>query len=117
MITFGDVQRAIDAFILEEMLYWCLHPIEWEQTVRGIDAWDGDHWMLTRQMAQDRDWVSLKLYMDNMDETYLSEYMEHCIQLASPCLYHEYWTAYLDDDHPEYIPPVYHDFVKTGVGS
>ena len=47
MITCGDVQRVIDAFILEEMLYWCLHPVEWEQTVGGIDAWDGYHWMLT----------------------------------------------------------------------
>ena len=28
MITRGDVQRVIDAFILEETLYWWLHPIE-----------------------------------------------------------------------------------------
>ena len=90
MNTCVDVQRVIDAFILEEMLYWRLHPIEWEQTVRGIDAWDGYHWMLTGQMAQHRDWVSLKLYMDNMGETYLREHMENLIQLASPCLYHDY---------------------------
>ena len=28
MITRGDVQRVIDAFILEETLYWWVHPIE-----------------------------------------------------------------------------------------
>ena len=41
MITRGDVQRVIDAFILEETLYWWLHPMERVQTVRGIDVWDG----------------------------------------------------------------------------
>ena len=40
MITRGDVQRVIDAFILEETLYWWLHPIERVNTVRDIDAWD-----------------------------------------------------------------------------
>ena len=38
MITRGDVQRVIDAFILEETLYWWLHPIERVNTVRGVDA-------------------------------------------------------------------------------
>ena len=38
MITCGDAQRVIDAFILEETLYWWLNPIERVQTVRGIDA-------------------------------------------------------------------------------
>ena len=28
MITRGDVQRVIDAFLLEETVYWWLHPIE-----------------------------------------------------------------------------------------
>ena len=28
MITRSDVQRVVDAFILEETLYWWLHPIE-----------------------------------------------------------------------------------------
>ena len=60
MITRGDVQRVIDAFILEETQYSWLHPIEWVQTVRGIDAWDGYHWTLAQQMAQDGEWVSLK---------------------------------------------------------
>ena len=60
MITRGDVQRVIDAFILEETQYWWLHPIEWVQTVRGIDAWDGYPWTLAQQMAQDGEWVSLK---------------------------------------------------------
>ena len=49
MITRSDVQRVIDAFILEETLYWWLHPIEQVNTVRGIDAWDGYHWLLARQ--------------------------------------------------------------------
>ena len=53
MIRRGDVQRVIDAFILEETLYWWLHPIERVQTVRGIDALDGYHWTLAPQMAQD----------------------------------------------------------------
>ena len=43
MIICGDVQHVI---ILEETLYWWLHPIERVQTVRGIDAWDGYHWTL-----------------------------------------------------------------------
>ena len=89
MITRDDVQRVIDAFILEETLYWCLHPIERVNTVRGIDAWDGHHWTLARQMAQDEDWVSLKAYMDTLGETYLRERMEDLIQFASPRLYHE----------------------------
>ena len=33
IITRGDVQRVIDAFILGETLYWWLHPIERVQTV------------------------------------------------------------------------------------
>ena len=70
MITRGDVQRVMDAFILEETLYWGLHPIERVQTVRGMDAWDGYHWTLARQMAQDEDSVSLKAYMDTLGETY-----------------------------------------------
>ena len=55
MITRGDEQGVIDAFILEETLYWRLHPIQRVQTVRGIDAWDGCHWTLARQMAQDEE--------------------------------------------------------------
>ena len=89
MITRDDVQRVIDAFILEETLYWWLHPIERVNTVRGIDAWDRYHWTLARQMAQDEDWVSLKAYMDTLSETYLRERMEDLIQFASPRLYHE----------------------------
>ena len=89
MITRDDVQRVIDAFILKETLYWWLHPIERVNTVRGIDAWDGYHWTLARQMAQDEDWVSLKAYMDTLGETYLRERMEDLIQFASPRLYHE----------------------------
>ena len=76
MITRGDVQRVINAFILEETLYWWLHSIELVKTVRGIDASDGYHWLLARQMAQDQDWVSLKTYMDTLGETYLRETME-----------------------------------------
>ena len=34
MITRGDVQRVIDAFILEETLYWWLHA------TNGINAWE-----------------------------------------------------------------------------
>ena len=62
---------VIDAFILEETLYWWLHPIERVQAVRGIDAWDGYHWTLTRQMAQRREWVSLKAYMYTMGDVCL----------------------------------------------
>jgi len=116
MITRGDVQRVIDAFILEETLYWLLHAIELVQTVRGIDAWDGYHWTLTRQLAQDEEWVSLKAYMDTMGETYLRESMEHLVQSASPRLYHEYWTACPAEEEKDPLPndP---NFVKTGVGS
>ena len=118
MITRGDVQRVVDAFILEETLYWWLHPIERVNTVRGIDAWDGYHWLLARQLAQDQEWVSLKTYMDTMSETYLRETMEGLIQFASPRLYHEYWTACpaAEDDAP---PPNNDDpaFAKTGAGS
>ena len=38
MITRADVQRVVDAFILEETLYWWEHPIEDEdaqQRARG----------------------------------------------------------------------------------
>ena len=37
MITRGDVQRVVDAFILEETLYWFLHPIERVQTMQAVD--------------------------------------------------------------------------------
>ena len=91
MITRGDVQCVIDAFILEESLYWWFYPIERVQSVRGIGAWDGYHWTLVRQMAQDEEWVSLKAYIDTLGETYLRESMEHLVQSASPRLYHAYW--------------------------
>ena len=60
MITRGDVQRVVDAFILEETLYWWLHPLERANTVRAVGAWDGYHWLVARQLAQDHDWVALK---------------------------------------------------------
>ena len=62
-------------------------------TVRAIDAWDGYHWLVARQVAQDHDWVALKQYMDTMGETYLRETMEHVIECASPRLYQDYWTV------------------------
>ena len=37
MITRGDVQRVVDAFILEETLYWFLHSIERVQTMQAVD--------------------------------------------------------------------------------
>jgi len=123
MITCGDVQRVMDAFILEETLYWWLHPIERVNTVRGVDAWDGYHWTLARQLVQDQDWVALKTYMDTLGETYLRETMEHLIQFASPRLYHDYWTACPtpdEEDEDEDAPPPPNDdpaFVKTGAGS
>ena len=118
MITRGDVQRVIDAFILEETLYWWLHPIEWVNTVQRIDAWDGYHWLLARQMVQDQDWVSLKHYMDTLGETYLRESMEGLIQFESPRLYHEYWTACPATEEEDEAPPANDPaFAKTGVGS
>ena len=117
MITRGDVQRVIDAFILEETLYWWLHPIERVQTVRGIGAWNAYHWTLARQMAQEGEWVSLKAYMDALGETYLRESMEYLVQSASPRLYHEHWTACSAEEGEEDPPPNDPDFVKTGVGS
>ena len=98
MITRADVQRVGDAFILEETLYWWEHSIEKVNTVRGIDAWDGYHWLVARQLAQDQDGGSLKQYMDSMSETYLRETMEGLIQSESPRLYLEYWTVCPDDD-------------------
>ena len=119
MITRGDVQRVMDAFILEETLYWWLHPIERVQTVRGMDAWDGYHWTLARQPAQDEDWVSLKAHMDTLGETYLRESMEYFVQSACPRLYHEYWTACPAEEGEEEEDPPPNDpaFVKTDVGS
>ena len=118
MITRSDVQRVVDAFLLEETLYWWEHPIERVNTVRGIDAWDGYHWLVARQLAQDQDWVSLKHYMDSMSETYLRETMERLIQFESPRLYREYWTAcpLADNDDNDGAPddPA---FAKTGAGS
>ena len=120
MITRSDVQRVVDAFILEETLYWWLHPIERVNTVRAFDAWDGYHWLVARQLAQDHDWVALKQYMDTMSETYLRETMEHLIQATSPRLYSEYWTGCPtvekeEDDAPPHIDDP--AFAKTGVGS
>ena len=63
----------IDAFMLEETLYWWSHPIERVNTVQGVDAWDWYHWLIARQLAQDQDWVALKQYMDTMQETHLRE--------------------------------------------
>ena len=119
MITRGDVQRVIDAFILEETLYWWFYPIERVNTVRGIDAWDGYHWLLARQLAQDQDWVSLKTYMDTLGETYLRETMEGLIQFESPRLYHEYWTACpaTEEEEDDAPPPNDPALAKTGAGS
>ena len=120
MITRGDVQRVIDVFILEETLYWWLHPIEGVNTVRGIHAWDGYHWLLAGQMAQDQDWVSLKTYMDTMSETYLRETMEGLIQFEFPRLYHEYWMACPAAEEEDDAPPPNNDdpaFAKMGAGS
>ena len=73
------------------------------------DAWDGYHWTLTRQMAQDGEWVPLKAYMDTKGEMYLREYMEH----------RDYWTACLEEEEGsrEHGPLDDRDFVKTGVES
>ena len=119
MITRADVQRVVDAFILEETLYWWSNPIERVNTVRGIDAWDGYHWLVARQLAQDQDWVSLKHYMDSIGETYLRETMEQLIQSESPRLYREYWTAcpLADNDDDSAPPPDDPAFAKTGAGS
>ena len=117
MITRSDVQRVVDAFLLEETLYWWEHPIERVNTVRGIDAWDGYHWLVARQLAQDQDWVSLKQYMDSMSETYLRETMERLIQFESPRLYHEYWTACPAADNDDVGAPDDPGFAKTGAGS
>ena len=116
VITRADVQRVVDAFILEETLYWWSNPIERVNTVRGIDAWDGYHWLVARQLAQDQDWVSLKNYMDSIGETYLRETMEQLIQSESPRLYHEYWTAcpLADNDDDSAPPPDDPAFAKTG---
>ena len=120
MITRADVQRVVDAFILEETLYWWTNPIERVNTVRGIDAWDGYHWLVARQLAQDQDWVSLKHYMDSIGETYLRETMERLIQFESPRLYREYWTAcpLVDNDDDDSAPPPDDPaFAKTGGAS
>ena len=116
MITRADVQRVVGAFILEETLYWWSNPIEWVNTVRGIDAWDGYHWLVARQLAQDQDWVSLKHYMDSIGETYLREIMEQLIQCESPRLYREYWTAcpLADNNDDSAPPPDDPAFAKTG---
>ena len=117
MITRSDVQRVVDAFILEETLYWWSNPIERVNTVRGIDAWDGYHWLMARQLAQDQDWVSLKHYMDSMSETHLRETMERLIQFESPRLYREYWTSCPDNDDDDAPPPDDLAFAKTGEAS
>ena len=120
MITRSDVQRVVDAFLLEETWYWWEHPIERVNTVRGIDAWDGYHWLVARQLAQDQDWVSLKHYMDSMSETYLRETMGRLIQFESPRLYREYWTTcpVADNDDDDGAPPPDDPaFAKTGAGS
>ena len=119
MITRADVQRVVDAFILEETLYWWSNPIERVITVRGIDAWDGYHWLVARQLAQDQDWVSLKHYMDSISETHLRETMERLIQFESPRLYREYWTAcpLADNDDDSAPPPDDPAFAKTGGAS
>ena len=119
MITRADVQRVVDAFILEETLYWWSNPIERVNTVQGIDAWDGYHWLVARQLAQDQDWVSLKHYMDSIGETYLRETVEQLIQSESPRLYREYWTAcpLADNDDDSAPPPDDPAFAKTGAGS
>ena len=117
MITRADVQRVVDAFILEETLYWWEHPIERVNTVQGVDAWDGYHWLVARQLAQDQDWVSLKHYMDSMSETYLRETMERLIQSESPRLYRDYWAACPDDDDDSAPPPDDPTFAKMGEGS
>ena len=114
MIRRADVQRVVDAFILEETLYWWEHPIEQVNTVQGIDAWDGYHWLVARQLAQDQDWVSLKHYMDSIGETYLRETMERLIRSESPRLYREYWTVCPDGDEDSAPLPDDPAFAKMG---
>ena len=86
-----------------------------------IDAWDGYHWLVARQMAQDHDWVSFKHYMDTMSETHLRETMEDLIQFEYPRLYREYWTACPaadnEDDGAPSPPPDDPAFAKMGVAS
>ena len=86
----------------------------------NIDAWDGYHWLVARQLAQDQDWVSLKHYMDTMGETHLRETIEGLIQSESPRLYREYWTACPvadNDDDDSAPPPDDPAFAKTDAGS
>ena len=81
-------------------------------------AWDGYHWLVARQLAQDQDWVSLKHYMDTMGETYLRETMEGLIQSESPRLYREYWTVCPLADNDDSAPlPDDPAFAKTGGAS
>ena len=84
-----------------------------------MDAWDGYHWLVARQLAQDQDWVSLKQYMDTMSETHLRETMEGLIQFESPGLYREYWTACRATDEDDDSAPLPDDpaFAKTGRAS
>ena len=120
MITRSDVQRVIEAFLVEESWYWWIHPIERVNTVQGVDAWDGYHWLMARQLAQDQDWVALKQYMDTMGETHLRESMEQLIQIESPRLYREYWTTCPATDDDDAADSALNDdpaFVKTDEAS
>ena len=119
MITRGDVQRVIDAFLFEETVYWWKNPIERVNTVQGVDAWDGYHWLVARQLAQYQEWVALKQYMDTLGETHLREAMEELIQLESPRLYREYWTTCSppDPDDDDDSLPDDPAFAKTDAGS
>ena len=60
MIIRGDVQPVIDAFILVDTLYWWLHPIERVNKVRGIDTWDGYHWLLGEKWRKTKTGSPLK---------------------------------------------------------
>ena len=44
MTTRSDVQRVLDAFILDESLYWWLHPIERVQTEVWMLGMVIEHW-------------------------------------------------------------------------
>ena len=55
------------------------HP--WENFDQ--DQWDGSHWKQAVQLAQQA-WEAMQHYIEWMGQTYLREYMQLIVQLASP---------------------------------
>ena len=107
MILKGDVQKALQALIEQEINYWQEHPEEWKALCwsGGIPwnsgyrhpyhdpavIWDGYHWQFVRALVQFQLWEDLKNYIKGLRETHLKDQILYLLECNAPRLYRELW--------------------------